>query len=105
MAFWTLLTAAFTRRPCASIFSDTARPAASSDGLTILEPEERRVKERPSISWLWLRLRAAAMAWMLVLITLMVAVVVGLFVTLRGGFGRTRWVFGTTIHGGTNGAD
>ena len=27
-------------------------PAASSEGLTILEPEERRVRERPSISLL-----------------------------------------------------
>jgi hypothetical protein len=50
MAFWTFVVAAFTRRAWASIFSDTARPAASSDGLTIFEPDESRDNERPSIS-------------------------------------------------------
>src|ERR1035437_9225300 len=72
MAFWALVAAARTRRDWASSFSETARPAAASEGVTILEPEERRFSERPSISWLRLRLRAAVMAWMLVLMTLMV---------------------------------
>src|SRR5437868_538241 len=70
-AFCTFVLAACTRRFCASSFSETARPAASSDGLTIFEPEERRFSERPSISWEWFRLRAPMMAWMFVLITLM----------------------------------
>src|SRR5262245_11297904 len=52
---------------------ETASPAASSAGLTILEPELRRASDLLSIASLVLRLLAAAMACVFVLMTMVVA--------------------------------
>src|SRR5262245_24648159 len=71
-AFWTLVLAAMRRAFCASSFSDTARPAASSDGLTIFEPELKRASERLSIAFDSFKLRVALMALILVLMTMVV---------------------------------
>jgi len=45
MALPTLLFAALTRAICASSFIETARPALSSDGEVIFEPEDRRASD------------------------------------------------------------
>ncbi len=49
MALLTLLFAALMRLICASKRVDTAKPAASSSGETILDPEERRASDFDSM--------------------------------------------------------
>ena len=53
---------------------ETANPAASSAGLTILDPELRRASDLLSIDSLVPRLLAAAMAWVFVLMTILLCV-------------------------------
>ena len=65
-----LLEAAVSRAICASRRMETASPAASSAGLTILEPELRRASDLLNIASLLCRLLAAAMACVLVLMTI-----------------------------------
>src|SRR3954470_3575976 len=71
IAFCTFVAAAPLRRLCAVSFSERATPTASSDGLTIFDPDESRLSERPSTSCVWLRLRAELRAWRFELIALM----------------------------------
>src|SRR5258706_16123603 len=70
MALPTFALAAFSRAIWASSREATARPAASSAGLTILEPELRRASDLLNIDWLVCRLLAAAIALVFVLITI-----------------------------------
>ena len=58
-----------------SILELTARPAASSDGLTILDPEERRNSELDSSRVLTARLLAVFSATLFELMTTMLGVV------------------------------
>ena len=49
MALMTLLLAALVRLICASKRMDTARPAASSSGEVIFEPEDKRASDLDNI--------------------------------------------------------
>src|SRR5882724_8881864 len=70
MALTTFVLAAVVRLIWLSKRPATATPAASSDGLVILEPELSRDNDFASMSWLDWRLEAAARAWMFVLMTI-----------------------------------
>src|SRR5260221_12768114 len=70
MALTTLVLAAAVRLIWLSSRAATATPAASSDGLTLLDPELSRDNDLASMSWLAWRFEAAASAWMFVLMTI-----------------------------------
>ena len=80
-AFTTLLMAASRRLSCDSKRLLTARPAASSDGAMILEPEDSRASDLARALELTFRLLAVCCAWTLVLMTMVGRV------GLRFGFG------------------
>src|SRR5688500_4324621 len=70
MALPTLFLAALIRLICASKRNETARPAASSSGETIFEPEERRANDFASIALDSPSKRALLWADIFVLITI-----------------------------------
>src|SRR5258707_8833632 len=70
MALLTLALAADVRLICASKRKETARPAASSSGDTIFEPEDKRASDLASMLCDAARLRAPVCADMFVLITI-----------------------------------
>jgi hypothetical protein len=70
MALPTLDLAAPRRCTWASSRDDTAKPAASSAGFTILEPELRRPSDLANIALLVDKFDAAVIAWVFVLITI-----------------------------------
>src|SRR6266481_8777239 len=84
MALTTFVFAAVVRLIWLSKRAATATPAASSDGLVILEPELSRDNDFASMSWLDWRLEAAARAWMFVLMTI-VCVLYGSCVLVLSG--------------------
>ena len=69
-AFTTLLIAASRRLSCDSKRLLTAKPAASSEGAIILEPEDNRDKDLERAFALVFRLFAVCCAWMLLLMTM-----------------------------------
>ena len=69
-AFTTLLSAESKRLIWARKREVTARPAASSDGLMIREPELNRLRDLDNSVWLAFKLLAVWSASMLVLITI-----------------------------------
>ena len=71
-AFTTLLMAASRRLSCDSKRLLTAKPAASSEGAMILEPEESRARDLARAFELTFRLLAVCCAWTLVLMTILV---------------------------------
>src|SRR6266849_9332266 len=87
MALPTLALAASIRLICASSREASTRPAASSAGVTILEPELRRASDLPRFAWLSNRLEAAVCAGILLLMT--IAMVPGVYL---GGTGLGGWI-------------
>jgi hypothetical protein len=57
MALFTFCWAAPVRAICAPNFMDTARPALSSDGLTIFDPDDRRASD-------WLKFMLFCESWL-----------------------------------------
>ena len=74
----TLDNAESTRLICPFSLDDTARPAASSAGFTILAPELSLAKERANRFWLSFRMLVVFNASMFVLIIMAVSYYVGL---------------------------
>src|SRR5258708_19608123 len=70
MALLTLALEAWVRLICASKRKETARPAASSSGDVIFEPEDRRASDFANMLCDAARLRAPVCADMFVLITI-----------------------------------